>query len=398
MQDRTSVSSERRADVLVMEVSMKTVVGVFNDADQARQTFHELVGSGFARGEISVLTNVAGNETIGLDLEATDAADTGPIAGRGPLIEAMRAGGSDRALVDSLRSSGFSSQLADHYARALKLGETIESIVVEDKDADRAVAIMSHYAVPLEREPETEGAAAGAAAAGATTAATEGAAEAAAEGATAKEEVARRLQTDGRSHFDRDVRDDEAKIPILREEMHVGKREVERARVHVSVRAAEHPVAENVSLREERIVVERRPINRLPTSQEARFDDAELDIAEYGEEPVVSKDTKVVEEIIVKKRLEARDEIIRDKLRTTQVDFRENRFDPESYRKHFDSLGAKGKFEEQLPAYELGHQLRAPGGKWEDVEAKARATWEAKRPGTWDKVKDQVRHAWSKGT
>ena len=333
MQDGTSVSSERRADVLVTEVSMKTVVGVFNDADQARQTFHELVRSGFARGEISVLTNVAGNETIGLDLQATDAGDTGPIAGRGPLIDAMRAGGSGRALVDSLRSSGFSSQLADHYARALNLGETIESIVVEDKDADRAVAIMSQYAVPLEPERAAEGAAAGAAAEGAAKPATEGATEVAAEGATANDDVARRLQTDGRSHFNRDARDDEAKIPILREELHVGKREVERARVHVSVRAAEHPVAENVSLREQRIVVERRPVNRLPTGQEARFDDAELDITEYGEEAVVSKDTKVVEEIVVKKRLEARDEMIRDKVRTTQIDFKENRFDPEAYRK-----------------------------------------------------------------
>jgi hypothetical protein len=75
----------------------------------------------------------------------------------------------------------------------------------------------------------------------------------------------------------------------------------------------------------------------------------------------------------------------------------EDRFEPGLFRKHFDSLGLKGKFEEHLPAYELGHTLRGSGGKrWEEVEPMAKARWEAKRPGTWDKIKDSVKYSFSR--
>jgi uncharacterized protein (TIGR02271 family) len=272
------------------------------------------------------------------------------------------------------------------------MGETLESIVVEDADADRALAIMSRHAAPYETAERTEPIAGAAAAGGGAAVAAVAKAKAEMAETTEREEISRR------AHFNGDVREADRKIPVLREEIHVGKREVERGHVHVSVRVTEHPVSENVNLREEHVYIERKPANRDPSATETRFENSELDIVEYGEEPVVSKDVKVVEEVVISKRLQAHDETIKDTLRNTEVAVAEDRFDPGFFRKHFDSLGGKGRFEDHLPGYEFGHSLRAHNvSKWEEIEGKAKAAWETKRPGTWDKIKDTVRYGWSRG-
>ena len=50
-------------------------------------------------------------------------------------------------------------------------------------------------------------------------------------------------------------------IPIAEEELHVGKREVGHGRVRIQSRVVERPVQEQVTLREERVDVERRPVS-----------------------------------------------------------------------------------------------------------------------------------------
>jgi stress response protein YsnF len=356
---------------------MKTVVGIFSDAGEARRAFDELVRSGFGQADISVVTGLATQNAMNLELRPMDTADTGRVAGRGPFADAMwtnRAPG----LSGLLTNYGFSPELVDHYTRAVRQGETLESLVVEDKDADRAVSIMTRHAALYGGD----------------------------QGAGAREDLSAKKVGIGaaaagvaarRSHFDGEPEQGERTIPILREEIRVGKRDVERAHVHVGVHVAERPINEKVSLREEHVEIERRATNRTPRADEISFKDAALDITEYGEEPVICKEVKVVEEVVVKKTLGGRDEAIRDTVRNTYVDVAEDRFDKSLYQKHFASLGAKGKFEEHVPAYELGHSLRGAGSRWEDIETKARSDWESKRPGTWETVKESVRHAFSRG-
>jgi uncharacterized protein (TIGR02271 family) len=326
---------------------MKTVVGVFDDASEARMTFDELVRSGFGQSNISVVTGHATGAGMNLGLRAMDTSDVGRLSGRGPLADAM-SGASRLGLSGHLREYGFSKELADHYARAVRDGETLESLMVDDADAERAVSIMKRHAARM-GEPE-------------------------------------RRTTDGASELE-----GERMIPILREEIHVGKRAVERGHVHVGVHVTERPVTETVSLREEHVEIERRPTNRMPRADEPGFQDAELDITEYGEEPIIAKEVKVVEEVVVKRRRSDHEEVIRDTVRQSSVDVADDRFDRGFYQKHFESLGSKGKLDEQLPAYELGHRLR--GGKWEEMEPKAKAAWESKRPGTWESVKEAVKYA-----
>jgi stress response protein YsnF len=342
---------------------MKTVVGVFTDANEARQSFNELVRSGFGQADISVVTPLDMQGALNLDFRPMDTADIGRVAARGPFADAITS--TQRGLGRLLRAHGFSPELADHYARAVRQGETLESLVVDDTDADRAVSIMTRHAARF-GEPESMGAMGGA-------------------------EKLESKTTNGNP-----TPGTIATIPILREELRVGKREVERAHVRVGVHVAERPIDEKVRLREEHVEIERIATNRAPRPEEMSFKNADLDIVEYGEEPVVEKDVRVVEEVIVKKTLGGREETIRDTARNTYIDVAEDRFDRSLYQKHFESLGSKGRFEEHLPAYELGHSLRGKGGRWEEIEQKAKTSWEAKRPGTWDSVKDSVKHAFSR--
>jgi stress response protein YsnF len=405
---------------------MKTVVGVFRDANEAQTTLDELVQSGFGLADISIATGPGMRGALRIGLSSLDAIDTGRISVRGPLADAL-AKQAAPALSASLRSFGLPSDLADHYTRAVKQGEALESLVVDDSDADRAAAIMERHAAlhgDAARATATQTAAthmthkapiAGAAAMGAAAGITETAKNAVAAAGSKASDATMRItgkgeqtasasgtgapvhRTGAPGHFEtRD--DDEPRIPMLREEIHVGKREVERAHVHVAVRVAETPVSEHIMLREQRVEVERRPANRTLRPDEAAFAAQEFDITEYGEEPVVSKEVRVVEEVVLHTRVDGRDQVINDKIRNTYVEVAEDKFDRTFYQKHFDTLGTKGRFEEHLPAYELGESLRGQGiGSWDEAEASARAKWEATRPGTWDRVKDSVKYAWSRG-
>jgi hypothetical protein len=56
----------------------------------------------------------------------------------------------------------------------------------------------------------------------------------------------------------------EERIPIVEEELKVGKREVERGGARVRSYVRETPVSEQVNLREEHVSVERRPVSARP--------------------------------------------------------------------------------------------------------------------------------------
>jgi uncharacterized protein (TIGR02271 family) len=117
-------------------------------------------------------------------------------------------------------------------------------------------------------------------------------------------------------------------IPIAEEELHVGKREVGHGRVRIQSRVVERPVQEQVSLREEHIEVERRPVSG--TTQAGAigadpFQERTIEVEERGEEAVVSKEARVVEEVVVRKDVEQRTETVSDTVRRTEVDVEDER-------------------------------------------------------------------------
>jgi uncharacterized protein (TIGR02271 family) len=113
-------------------------------------------------------------------------------------------------------------------------------------------------------------------------------------------------------------------IPVIEEELQVGKREVERGAARVKSRIIEKPVEASVRLREEHIVVNRRPVNRAVTNADlANFSEGEIELTERAEVPVVSKQARVVEEVEVGKQVSEREETVTDTVRRTDVEVEE---------------------------------------------------------------------------
>ncbi|HEX8387585.1 MAG TPA: YsnF/AvaK domain-containing protein [Sphingomonas sp.] len=111
------------------------------------------------------------------------------------------------------------------------------------------------------------------------------------------------------------------KIDVVEEELVVGKREVNRGGVRVRSYVREVPVHEQVTLREEHVQVERRPVDHKLTGADAdAFREREISMTETAEEAVVGKTARVVEEISVHKEATQRTEQIDDTVRRTEVD------------------------------------------------------------------------------
>jgi uncharacterized protein (TIGR02271 family) len=128
------------------------------------------------------------------------------------------------------------------------------------------------------------------------------------------------------------VVEDGAKIPVVEERLRVGKREVDRGSVRVRSYIVEEPVHEQVRLREERVQVERRPVNEMakPVVKGSPGDlmqERTVEVAETAEQAVVGKEARVTEEVVVSKTANERVEQIDDSVRRTKVEVEDGRTD-----------------------------------------------------------------------
>jgi len=113
----------------------------------------------------------------------------------------------------------------------------------------------------------------------------------------------------------------ELHVPIIQEQIAVGKREVDRGGVRVETHVTEQPFEQTVALREEQVRVERHPVNRAVTAAD-EIGDRTIEMTARGEEAVVQKSARVVEEVVVSKEAATRQETIRDTVKKTDVDVR----------------------------------------------------------------------------
>lgn len=117
-------------------------------------------------------------------------------------------------------------------------------------------------------------------------------------------------------------------IPVYEEQLRVGKREVGRGSVRVRSYVVEQPVEEQVHLREERVHVERRPVDRpadIAAGTAEPFRERTIEVTATAEEAVVGKEARVKEEIVVSKDAEERTETVRDTVRRTEVEVDDDR-------------------------------------------------------------------------
>jgi uncharacterized protein (TIGR02271 family) len=285
----------------------------------------------------------------------------------------------EEASVGALSAHGVPEAEAQAYADGVRRGGALVLVDAADDRADRAVAIMER-APAVDRETRT--------------------------GADAARER-------GRAGT-REVETGDVKIPVVEEELQVGTRQVQRGGVRLYTRVTERPVEETVRLRDEEVHVERRPVDRPATEADvAAAQEGTLEVTETDEEPVVRKQARVVEEVVVGKAQEERTETVRDAVRRTEVEVepvgaehaREARgFDAydADFRSHYTtSLASRGDpYERWSPGYRYGYELasdpRYAGRDWTTLEPEARRDWEARHQGTWDEFKDTIRHAWEK--
>ncbi|MEX8548714.1 MAG: DUF2382 domain-containing protein [Mucilaginibacter sp.] len=110
-------------------------------------------------------------------------------------------------------------------------------------------------------------------------------------------------------------------IPVIEEKMEVGKREVETGGVRLKSRVVQENVQENVNLRSEHVRVEETPVNRPATAADLEtFKEGTIEMKEYAEVPVVSKEAFVTGEVSLEKEVEERDETVQGTVRKTEVE------------------------------------------------------------------------------
>jgi len=114
--------------------------------------------------------------------------------------------------------------------------------------------------------------------------------------------------------------DEQMAIPVVEEELKIGKRLIQRGGVRVYTSVSEKAIEEPVTLREEHVEVTRRPADRAATASDLSAVDAPIEITETAEEPVVSKQAKVVEEVVLQKAATERTETVKDTVRRKDVD------------------------------------------------------------------------------
>ncbi|MDP2274290.1 MAG: YsnF/AvaK domain-containing protein [Archangium sp.] len=331
------------------------VVAVFDEYNEAQSTVNELLVAGFDKSEVRLSAEEESAARLNQDRE--------PEAGLKGFFNRLF-GTDDR---DDIRL----------YDEAVRHGNyVVTAIAATDEKSEIASEVMSHHH-PLdldERSSEWLGSEA--------------------------------QESGGISAGEPIFESDESRsIPVIEEEVKIGKREVQRGGVRIFQRVSEVPIEEDITLREEQIVVERIPVDKPATDADlGAFKEGSAELRERSEEAVVSKKARVVEEVRVGKQVTQRKEKIRETARRTDVDVERTGAWNDQYRQHWQqNYGALGSWEDFAPAYEYGSTAASStlyqGRDWDAVEPELRSDWESRYPGSaWDRFKDSIRHAFGGGS
>lgn len=117
-----------------------------------------------------------------------------------------------------------------------------------------------------------------------------------------------------------------ARIPVVEEQVRVGKRQRDAGSVRVRSYVIERPVEQQVTLHEERVHLERHPADRAATASDGdAFRERTIEVSVTSEEPVVHKEARVVEEVEIRKEGTERVETVHDTARRTEVEVEDDR-------------------------------------------------------------------------
>jgi uncharacterized protein (TIGR02271 family) len=173
------------------------------------------------------------------------------------------------------------------YDRSIESGSSVLTVRVPDEGVDRVTSILeAHHPIDLDESAAQY---------------------------TAQDTTSRTAPAGSRA-----ATTDEDTIRLAEEDLSVGKRSVSGGTTRVRRYVVETPVEEQVALRGEKVVVDRRPVSGGPPA--AEFTDKTIEMTEVNEEPVVSKTARVTEEVRLHKEATDRVETIRDTVRRDEVE------------------------------------------------------------------------------
>ncbi len=386
----------------------KTVVGMFNDLGTAHQAAERLEAAGITRSNISV---IAGNESgkytdyasgagevgkgvaggagtgaaigggLGLlaGLTALAIPGFGPIIAAGPIAAALTGAGIGAAsggLIGGLTHAGIPEDDATAYAEGVKRGGALVTVRTSDALADEASDILDGAgAYDVDEESRS----------------------------SAPSVPASRPAMGDHQHAK--STDSHQTIPIVQENLQVGKRSVQKGGVRVYSEVSERPVEENVTLRHEKVNVERRAVDRPANEADFNaFKEGTIELRETREEAVVNKQARVVEEVVIGKHVHEHQETVKDTVRRTDVrveDLGATDYDTD-YRADFSTRYANRglSYDTYAPAYQFGNtyanDTRYAGREWNEVESDLRNDWSSRGHGKWEDFEDSVRYGWDK--
>jgi uncharacterized protein (TIGR02271 family) len=318
----------------------KTVTCLFGSDSQASSIVSELEQSGISQGKICLFTASGNNRTW----DGTSSFDESSSGSHHDRVE------------NYLTTNGVPHDDARAYAEGVRRGHALIAVRCDDDEVDRVVDILDDDNVlDLDERQDawrSEGwshQGSGVADLGGTATTSAGMLGAGmTEGSDMRDrdgmqDQSRMLSESRLMSDDRDMdlsqndmqnrsagmdRGDEV-IPVAEEELHVGKREVSHGRVRIRSHVTERPVEEQVSLREERVSVERRPVEGTMRTDSVNdgdlFRERSIEMEERAEEAVVSKEARVVEEVVVRKDADQRTQTVSDTVRKTEVEVDDDR-------------------------------------------------------------------------
>ena len=358
-----------------MKVEQRTVIAAFESSTKIEAVTEELERSGISKNQINVHSNSSAATTRGIKQEG----------GFGHWVKSL-----------------FGSEEQTDYHRAYSTGNTVIAVEADGDLIDDVVEILDRYN-PVNIEEST------AAGKGVMSSAAFASGTAAAVGGAAATEI-----TGGMSNTVTDAQ--ASTVPVIQEDLAVGKRTIQRGGVRVVSRMVETPVKETVRLRDEHAFVDRQPVNRAATAADLNAANSQvIEVEEFAEEPIIQKTARVVEEVRVGKTIGERSETIHDTVRNTEVTVEQvgsqgttaragslydNDFQSD-YKQRFGTSG--GSYESYGPAYQFGatnaSNTQYQNRSFVESEPQLRSAYEKQYPNsTWNQVRSAVQFGWDRVT
>ena len=240
------------------------VVGLFDERSEADNVVNDLTAAGFDSGDIETTHHSAAGH-----------------------------------LVDTLTSHGVPEEHANYYAEGVRRGGSLVRVSCDQDKQQRALdVLLRHGAVDINKRASYY-----------------------------KQQGFQGYDRDAQAHTEEEKHADrkqyaeaEGTLPVIEEQLHVGKKEVETGGVRVFYRESERQVNADVKLKEEHVDVDRHKVDRAATSEDMdALKGGSIEITEHAEKAVVGKEARVVEEVEVGKHTEEHTETVSDTVHKKDV-------------------------------------------------------------------------------